>query len=98
MTFLLHMFTFFMRMPQDVSLGQDNGFQNIGYYMTLPWCIPIIGLTSSYQIVRQNENHSLVYTIAYTLAFNTWTHIVTSYSTTNEIRLSLLIQKHFFNK
>lgn len=51
------------------------------------WCIPIIGLTSSDQVVGQNWNHSVISVIGPILPLEMWTHVVTSYSDTNGIRL-----------
>jgi hypothetical protein len=49
--------------------------------------MPIIGLTASYQIVGQSLSNSMVPIIGPTLPFDTWTHVVTSYSATNGVRL-----------
>jgi hypothetical protein len=52
------------------------------------WCIPIIGLSASNQIVGQSWN--LTGAVAVTgpiLSLGAWTHIVTSYSATNGVRL-----------
>jgi hypothetical protein len=53
----------------------------------LGWCLPMIGLTSSYEIVGQTWNYSMVPIIGPTLPFDTWIHVVTSYSATNGVRL-----------
>ncbi len=47
----------------------------------------MIGLTTSYQIGGQSWNNSTVSVIGPTLPFDTWTHIVTSYSATSGVRL-----------
>ena len=54
----------------------------------LGWCLPIIGLTSSNQIVSQNWNWTgAVSVVGPVLQLATWTHVVTSYSSTNGVRL-----------
>lgn len=55
----------------------------------LGWCLPIIGLSSSSQIVGQNWHTSgvTVGIIGPVLPLASWTHIVTSYSSTNGVRL-----------
>jgi len=48
----------------------------------------MLGLSSTYQIIGQNWNSS--YAVAVTgpiIPLGTWTHVVTSYSSTNGIRL-----------
>jgi len=49
--------------------------------------LPIIGLTSSYYIVGQSYDHSPVSVTGPKLPFEAWTHVVTSYSASNGLRL-----------
>jgi len=49
--------------------------------------MPIIGLTSSYNIVAQNYDYGVVSIMGPILPFEAWTHVVTSYSATNGLRL-----------
>lgn len=54
----------------------------------LGWCIPIIGLSSSYQIIGQSWNQTgSVPVIGPVVPLTTWTHVVHSYSATNGVRL-----------
>jgi hypothetical protein len=49
--------------------------------------MPIIGLTSSDAIVGQNFDYSAVSITGPILSLQMWTHVVTSYSATNGVRL-----------
>ncbi len=49
--------------------------------------MPIIGLASSYDIVAQNYDNGVVSVTGPKLPFEAWTHVVTSYSATNGLRL-----------
>jgi hypothetical protein len=49
--------------------------------------LPLIGLTPSYNIVAENYNNSLVALMGPILPLQVWTHVVTSYSVTNGLRL-----------
>jgi hypothetical protein len=52
------------------------------------WCIPIIGLSASNQIIGQSWNLSgVVVVTGPILSLGTWTHIVSSYSATNGVSL-----------
>ena len=52
------------------------------------WCMPFIGLTSSNQIVVQSYGSEQIVTVIGSIVpTETWTHIATSYSVTNGIRL-----------
>lgn len=53
------------------------------------WCLPILGLTASSQIVSQSWNVPGVTmeVMGPVLSPATWTHIVTSYSSSNGVRL-----------
>ena len=52
------------------------------------WCLPIVGLSSSNQIIGQNWNSTNpVLVTGPVLPIGVWTHVVTSYSATNGIRL-----------
>lgn len=52
------------------------------------WCLPILGLSASFQAIAQNWNSSWPVEIAGpVIPVATWTHLVTSYSATNGIRL-----------
>lgn len=54
-----------------------------------PWCLPIVGLSISKQIVGQNfaSNLASVSVTGPILLVDVWTHIVTSYSPANGVRL-----------
>jgi len=65
-------------------------FSVLSIYSTngLGWCLPMLGLTSSYQPAGQNWNSSATVTITGSpIPLGVWTHLVTSYSATNGIRL-----------
>ncbi|CAF1188463.1 unnamed protein product [Adineta ricciae] len=51
------------------------------------WCISMLGLTASDEIVGQSWNNSIVAVQGSALVAGVWTHIVTSYSLTNGVRL-----------
>lgn len=52
------------------------------------WCLPILGLNPSYQIVAQHLNStSTVAVFGPVIPLATWVHLVTSYSAVNGIRL-----------
>lgn len=52
------------------------------------WCLPILGLSSSYQVIAQNWNSSWPAAVTGpVIPVATWVHLVTSYSATNGIRL-----------
>ena len=69
-----------------------NGFPYCYFFCPrttgLGWCIPIIGLSSSYQIVGQSWNLTgSVPVVGPVVPLTTWTHVVHSYSATNGVRL-----------
>jgi len=49
--------------------------------------MPVIGLTSSYDIVGQYYDNNTVSLMGPILPLQVWTHVVTSYSATNGLRL-----------
>ncbi|CAF1225486.1 unnamed protein product [Adineta steineri] len=51
------------------------------------WCIPMLGLSSSDEIIGQSWNLSMVAIQGPILQLGVWTHIVTSYSMDNGVRL-----------
>lgn len=52
------------------------------------WCLVTLGLSSTYQVVGLNWNSaSAVQVVGPIVPLATWTHVVTSYSATNGIRL-----------
>ncbi|CAF4914372.1 unnamed protein product [Rotaria sp. Silwood1] len=51
------------------------------------WCIPMLGLTSSNEIVAQSWNSFMMTVQGPVLQLGVWTHIVTSYSINNSVRL-----------
>jgi hypothetical protein len=52
------------------------------------WCLTMLGLSSTYQIIGLNWNSSYaVQMIGPIIPLATWTHIVTSYSSTNGVSL-----------
>ncbi|CAF1377781.1 unnamed protein product [Didymodactylos carnosus] len=51
------------------------------------WCIPMIGLSSSGNVITQNWNNGLVSVTGPVLSVNVWTHIVETYSFTNGVRM-----------
>jgi hypothetical protein len=54
----------------------------------LGWCLPILGLSSIYQVIGQNwKSYSTVAVTGPIIPLATWIHVVTSYSATNGIRL-----------
>ncbi len=54
---------------------------------TNAWCLPIMGLTSSGQIAINSWNRSNIPVTGPSVALNTWTHVVGTYSQTNGERL-----------
>jgi hypothetical protein len=53
-----------------------------------PWCVPILGLSSTYKIIALSWSSSaVVQVIGPIIPLATWTHVVTSYSATNGVRL-----------
>ncbi|CAF2150011.1 unnamed protein product [Rotaria magnacalcarata] len=56
---------------------------------TLGWCVPFVGLNSAGNIISQGWTSSseAVVVTGPTLSLNVWTHIVSSYSSTNGVRL-----------
>ncbi|CAF2863141.1 unnamed protein product [Rotaria sp. Silwood2] len=51
------------------------------------WCMPMLGLTSSDEIVGQSWNSFMMTVQGPVLQLGVWTHIVTSYSINNSVRL-----------
>ncbi|CAF5012209.1 unnamed protein product, partial [Rotaria sp. Silwood1] len=51
------------------------------------WCIPMLGLTSSNEIIAQSWNSFMMTVQGPVLQLGVWTHIVTSYSINNSVRL-----------
>ncbi|CAF1122983.1 unnamed protein product [Adineta ricciae] len=51
------------------------------------WCISMLGLTTSDEIIGESWNNSIVAVQGPALVAGVWTHIVTSYSLTNGVRL-----------
>ena len=52
------------------------------------WCLPIIGLSPSFQIIGQSwYRFGTVPVIGPVVPMTVWTHVVTSYSDTNGVRL-----------
>ncbi|CAF0893767.1 unnamed protein product [Didymodactylos carnosus] len=53
------------------------------------WCIPMIGLSASGQIITQSWNNTAVAVTGPILTLNVWTHVVETYSVMNGIRMYL---------
>lgn len=54
----------------------------------LGWCLPIIGLSSTFQIIGQNWNSTGAVPITGPVVpLTVWTHVVSSYSPTNGMRM-----------
>jgi hypothetical protein len=54
----------------------------------LGWCLPIIGLSATFQIIGQNWNAASALAITGpVIPVSVWTHVVSSYSATNGMRL-----------
>ena len=53
----------------------------------LGWCFPLVGFTSSSAIHAQYWNGSSINRPGPTITANVWTHVATTYSTTNGLRL-----------
>ena len=51
------------------------------------WCLSVLDLSASNQIIGQNWNLSLVAVTGPVLPINTWTHLVTSYSPSTGLSL-----------
>lgn len=53
------------------------------------WCLPFLGLTPSYQIVVHSYStpNQVIAITGPAIPSGTWTHVATSYSSTNGIRL-----------
>ncbi len=54
----------------------------------LGWCLPILGLSASNQVIGQNWNSANVMAVVGpVIPLATWVHVVTSWSSTNGVRL-----------
>ena len=52
------------------------------------WCLPIVGLTSSYHLISQNQNMTgLARIMGPHIPITSWTHILTSYTSASGISL-----------
>ncbi|CAF1572593.1 unnamed protein product, partial [Didymodactylos carnosus] len=72
--------------PTTVSGGATivhTSSTTIGY----GWCIPMIGLSSTGNIITQSWNGGLVSVTGPILSVNVWTHIVETYSFVNGVRM-----------